>query len=731
MSDRHGAGSPRLPFLFEVGSDDLPARFLPIAVRHCEAALADLLAELGLDHGGIRVLATPRRMAFLVDDLAAGQADRQVELKGPPLSVAYDDAGEPTPAALGFARKSGVDLADCREITDAKGGRFLSATRHEPGRPAADLLAERLPALILGIPFPKTMRWGEGDVEYARPLQWLVALLGDAVVPVSLAGIAAGRMSRGHRTLADDGPVEIPAPGDYVDLMRRHGVIVDQGERRRMIEEGAADRLREEAGADWLADEELLGEVVDLCEHPTPFLGGYDESFFALPPEVIVTALKAHQRYFAVVGPDGGLLPRFLAVRDGGREHLDGVRRGNERVLRARLSDALFYWDFDQRQGPDAHVARLADVTWLEGFGSLGEKVSRLVELAPWLWERGLGEGKAPAELSRAAALCKFDLVTEMIRDGKEFTKLEGLIGARYAARAGESEAVCRAIETHYQPRAAGDEPPADILGATLSLADRFDTLAGCWLAGFAPTGAKDPYALRRHALACLRIVMEREARLDLESVLERACAPFAARAGAERLAAAVAELAAFCRRRLSGHLVENLGCDADAVRAVLPPHGNDPTDCLAWARALSRYRDLPDFQLLATGFKRCQNILEGHFLAGGDLDGSRDRWARGGETPEGEGFADLREPAEARLRDEVAASAPALAAAETAGDHAAVFATLSGLGPAIDAYFDSVRVNVDDPALKGRRHDFLREVHGLFIRYADISAVAPQEENG
>ena len=721
-------GARMLPFLFEIGTDELPARFLPVERQHVGEGFAALLAELSLAHRGLRVLATPRRLAVLVEAVAEQQVDRTIEVKGPPLTAARGPDGSPTPAALGFARKNGVEIGDCIELGDGKGGAFLGVRRTLAGRPAAELLAERLPGLLLSIPFPKTMHWGTSDLEYARPIQWLVAILGEQVLPLEMAGLRAGRVSRGHRTLADGAPVEIPAPGDYLAALRAAGVEPDQDERRRVVQQGG-ESLAREAGGRIVEDEELLQEVTDLLEHPTPFLGAIPESYFALPDEVIITALKSHQRYFAVrraVG--GGLLPVFFAVRDGDRTALDNVVRGNEKVLNARLNDALFYWRCDQRLTPDQHTARLADVTWLEGYGSVLDKVGRVGRLVERLWSTGLGDGGAPpAELIRAARICKFDLVTEMIRDGKEFTKLEGTIGARYAAASGEPPAVCALLEEYYRPRSAADGLPAGGRAAALAVADRLDNLAGCWLAGFAPTGAKDPYALRRHTLAVLRILLDRAARLDLDHALAAALEGYAALADAGRRQTALGELLTFVRTRLEGHLVAG-GVSPEAVRAVLPAHGNDPTDAAAWARALDGFREQTDFQLLAKGFKRCRNILEGRTLEAADLAGCADRWRAGGATPDGRGFGGLPEPAEIALAKSVAAAVPGLLALQEAGDYTGVFRALSGLGPDIDVFFETVRVNADQADLKELRHAFLREIYGLFARFADFSEVAPLE---
>ena len=720
----------RLPFLFEIGTDELPARFLPVEREHVTRELARRLDEHALDHAGLQVLATPRRLAVLIDDLRVRQDDREIEIKGPPVSVAYGDDGSPTKAAEGFARKNGIDLAEAYEIVDEKGGRFLGARKTIEGREAAEVLAEILPPLLLATPFPKTMRWGTSDLEYARPVQWLVALLGEEIVPVELAGRTAGRVTRGHRTLADNREIEIPAPGAYRELLRGRGVIVDQAQRSDMILEGIEAALAGSGGR-LIADPDLLDEVVDLCEFPTAFAGRYDEAFFVLPSEVIVTALKSHQRYFAVRREDGdGLMPLFAAVRDGDDTALDNVVRGNQRVLVARLSDAVFYWDFDRKRSPDGHVERLADVTWLEGYGSLLDKTVRVEALTRWLWAEGLKLGDdVPPALARAARLCKFDLITEMIRDGKEFTKLEGVIGARYAAAAGEPDEVCALLETYPRPRGAGEAPPEDARSAVLSMADRLDTLAGCWLAGFIPTGAKDPYALRRHVLAIQRTLMAHDMRLDLVAALARALEAYADRAEAPAVAEALAGLDEFAAARLE-RLLSETDASLDAVRAVLPVHGRDPVDTRDWAQALDGYREHSGFLSLATGFKRCRNILEGRILDGEAAAGCASRWREGGRTPEGGDFSALVEPAETDLRDRVAAAAPSLEEARAAGDYRKVFEILSALGPAIDAFFDTVRVNVDDLRMRQNRHGFLREIYGLFAQYADFSAVAPLDSD-
>lgn len=720
----------RLPFLLEVGSEEIPARFVPEAMAELERRLTEGLAAARLQAAGVRVMATPRRMALLIEALEVRQPDQLTELKGPPLSVAFGADGAPTPAALGFARKAGVELAACERVGEGAGA-CLVARRQEAGRPAAEVLAELVPAVVLGIPFRKVMRWGEHDLEYPRPLQWLVALLGESVVDLAVGHLRSGRVSRGHRTLAGNREVVIESPGRYLEAMAGAGVMVDHAQRRQVIADGLASLLAAgQPDGRLLEDEELLTEVVFLCEYPTPFLGAYGQQYAALPDEVVATALKSHQRYFSVAGPDGRLLPRFAAVRDGGPDHLANVVAGNERVLRARLADALFYWEFDQKQSPDQHTARLGAVTWMEGFGSVGDKVARVAALVDWLWANGLGDGgPVPGSLARAARISKFDLVTEMIRDGKEFTKLEGFIGARYAELAGESAEVCRTIVRHYFPRSATGELPGDAFSSILSVADRLDTLSGCWLAGFVPTGAKDPYALRRHVLAIVRIQLDLQRSLDLDAATGFALSQFVAVTPAADLSAARAGIGEFIQTRLAGYLAEAAGRDPAVLRAVLPAWWRDPQAALDWSGALAGYRGRADFQALATGFKRCRNILKGAVLAPDERPACFARWLAGGSGARGESFAALPEAAETDLCRQAAAAAPGLAAAEASGRQAEAFGLLSALGPAIDRYFDEVMVNAQDEQLRALRLAFVKEIHGLFARYADFGEVAPVDQ--
>ena len=719
-----------LPFLLEIGSEEIPARFVPSAMDYLEKTVSKELEANFLTWETLKVVATPRRMALLIGGLSSCQPDRKVEIKGPPVSVAFDADGNPTRAAEGFAKKVGMSLDDCGRGED-KRGEFLLARRTEHGLSASEVLADLLPSVILGIPFRKTMKWGDYDLDYARPLQWLVALLGEEIVPLKIGYLEAGRQTRGHRTLSLDKNVELSNCEEYLEKLLDVGVVADHEERRRLISEGLIQTLKEyDSESQLLKDDELLTEVVFLCEHPTPFLGTFGEEYLDLPDQVVTTAMKSHQKYFSVEKADGqGLKPRFAAVRCGGSDHLDNVVAGNERVLHARLADALFYWNFDQKKTPDERTEMLGSVTWVEGFGTVLDKTKRLVLLSQWLWSNGWnGSEDQKSVLDRAARICKSDLVSEMIKDGKEFTKLEGFIGARYAELAGESTEVCQAIEQHFLPRSATGDLPLDNVSAALSVADRLDNVAGCWLAGFIPTGAKDPYALRRHVLAVLRILLADKVHLDLENALKQALQAFNSFSAEKKLDEVSEQINEFVKTRLSGFFIENLERNPEVVRAVIPVRWRNPADALEWVDALSHYRDRDDFKLLATGFKRCRNILKGGVLPVSDLDACLERWSSGGAGSEGESFAKMPEIVERELCQQVATAALSMKKAEIDGNYDEVFALLSSLGPAIDTYFEEVRVNAEEADLRHLRHGFLREIHGLFARYADFSAVAPQE---
>jgi len=724
--------------LLEIGTEEIPAGYIDDALDRLAGALCSWLEErsFAFDEHRVERFATPRRLAVRVGGVQTVQQERSEQRLGPPVKAAFDADGNPGPAAIGFCKSAGIEPGALERVQTDRGER-IAATVTVGGGHLDAMLGEELDLRsLLQLGFPKTMRWIEGDdFRFARPIRWLVCLIGKESVGLELVGLRAGRTSRGHRTLAP-GPVEIADASAYEQTLERVFVLVDPARRREQIH-AAALAESSAAGGVLHEDDALVHEVAYLLEYPTPIMGAFeDERVRQLPAEVIITAMRSHQRYFSVEDGKGGLLPRFLTFRDGGDESLDRVREGNERVLRARLADASFYWDEDRALSSDEKVERLGRIVWLEGFGSMRDKCLRIASLAGALAEE-LALDVDAGHLQRAALLCKTDLATEMIRDGKEFTKLQGTIGRYYALDAGEEPAVADSIREHLYPRFAADRLPEGGLGTLVALADRLDTLAGCVRAGFAPTGSQDPYALRRQTLAILRILQEHDWHLDLESWIVRAVA---AHPGSdEEKAAAADQVVALFRARMETLLAD---LPADIVRGVLSVTALEPVDNLKAARALGTLRGSESFERLLEGAKRCRNILaKDKLLVEAGMNGaarSRSLRAEAGRAWQGWqdeaaggpalGFKpdDFRDDAERALHQGVLERVAVLDDAAREQRYTDLFETLSQLGPVIDGYFEDVLVNADDQQVRQNRIGFLRQVHYLFARFADLEAIAP-----
>ena len=716
---------PEQDFLLEIGTEEIPVGYLPGALAQLAEGLEAWLAEQRLAQRGIQRFATARRLALLVEGLQLRQEDRDEEVTGPPEAAAFKD-GEPTKAALGFARGQGGAPEDLY-VVDTPKGRYVALRRQLRGREAAELLAEQLPALVTGLRWPKTMLWGDGALRFPRPIRWIVALLGDAVLPLRLGALEAGRESRGRRQSGVE-RVDIPRAADYAAHLRQIGVEPDPLRRREALL-GAARRAAAAEGGRLVEDDELADTVNYLSEWPVALVGGFAEASLALPREVVTTAMKSHQRYFSVEGADGALLPRFVVILNGERPEPDVVRKGNERVLAARLADARFYWDEDCRAGLEGLRARLESVLWMEGYGSLAERCERLRVLAAAIAKQLPADGPAldADALDWAARYCKADQASEMIKDGKEFTKLSGLMGREYALAEGVAPARAALLHEHCLPRFAGDRLPATREGAVLALADRLDALVGFWSAGFAPTGSKDPYALRRQALGTLRLLVETELPLCLADLLDAAIAGFPQlRAGELRPA-----LMDFMLGRFRG-LLEEEGVAADIFDAVVESGETRVLDLRGRALALNGLRGDAAFEQLVIGARRVGNILAKAEIAPSadrafpDLE----RWARGGAgLPYDYDPAALVEAPERELHAEVAAATAALHAAAQVRDYGSAYRRLADLGGAIDAYFEGVMVNAEDPGLRANRLAFLRNLAQIFLHFASFSRVVLEGE--
>ncbi len=684
--------------LLEIGTEEMPAGFVPPALEQLERFAREDLAAARLAHGEVRALGTPRRTVLWVREVADRQPDAVEQKVGPPVSAAFDADGNPTRAGEGFARSNGVAVSDLLRVETDK-GLYVAVRKEVAGRPAADVLADLLPAWIGRLHYPKTMRWGSGEVAFARPVHWIVALLGAAVVPFGFAGVASGRTTRGHRFHHPD-PIEVRDAADYFSRLPAARVCVDPAERRARIAEGVAEIARR-FGGEPLLDEDLLDTVTYLVEHPVPVGGTFDAAYLELPRELLILTMKHHQKYFAVVDVDGGLRNQFVAVSNTEARDMAVVGRGNERVLRARLADARFFFDEDQKQSLEQMVEGLRKVVFQSQLGTSYEKVERFRALA----------GRIAAELcpdragtvDRIARLCKADLESQLVY---EFPELQGIAGREYARRAGEDPVVARGIQEHYWPVQAGGDLPADPEADCVSLADKVDTVVGCFGVGLVPTGTADPYALRRQTLGVLRILLEKGYRLGLSWLVDAALEGVGPRL--TRPADEVrAEVLGFFRGRLEGLLTQQ-GLPGDLVQAALDAGCDDVVDARARAAALARARQDGTLAPLAETFKRVGNILK--------------KAPRGADAvPEPDRFGADEERA---LWDAYQRVRAAMEAEAAAGDYDAFLARAGDLKGAVDAFFDGVLVMDPDPDVRANRLALLGAVAGLFGRIAEFTRV-------
>jgi glycyl-tRNA synthetase len=677
------SAEPR-PFVLEIGSEELPAADLAAAIAQLRTAVPALLTELRLDYDTVEVQGTPRRLLIFVPRLAGRQADLETVVKGPPANRAFDTAGRPTQAALGFARSRGVSVTELQVVED-KGGQYVAAVVRETGRSAIEVLAETLPGCIAGLTFGKSMRWNHTNVAYSRPLRWLVALYGSQVVPFTYAGVRSGRTSRGLRPY-DSPPITIDDAASYARIMREHSIVTDVEARQAIITAAAAALARSQGGV-YGDDPELLDEVANLVEYPTVLCGRFEERFLDLPAEVLVAVMKKHQRYFPVYAPDGRLLPSFITVRNGDAVHLETVTAGNEQVLRARFADAEFFYKHDTQQPLAAYVPQLATLTFQARLGSMLDKIHRLEQLTPVV-ARLLGlTAEESAVAQRAAALSKADLATRMV---VEMTALQGIMGGHYARRSGEPEAVAVALAEQYNPVSA-TRP-----GLALALADRLDSLLGLFAVGLAPRGSNDPFALRRAALGVIENLVANQMPLDVRAALAEAAKLLPVTSDAETIAA----VCTFMNGRMEGILRER-GISASVARAVLAEQGHNPYAASQAATALAEALTAPDWQAVLESYSRCVRM-------------TRQLQETLTVRP-----AALTMPAEQTLW-----AAYQAAAASQDGTVPRFVAALRSMVPAVTTFFIDVLVMDDDLAVRHNRLALLQQIASLPRGIADLSYV-------
>jgi glycyl-tRNA synthetase beta chain len=597
--------------LLEIGAEEIPAGFIPRALQEMALSVGKELRTSRIAHGEVRTMGTPRRLALLVRDVAEKQEDVESEKLGPPLHMAFGEKGKPTKAAMGFAKGQGLRVEDLKVVQRGK-GEYLCAVRKEEGKATSELLAEILPGVIGSISFPKSMRWGTGKVRFARPVHWILAIFGGQVIRFTFGDIESGNRSYGHRFMSPDA-LEIPEFQAYERLLRDSFVIVDPGERRTMIEEGIAEAAQEVSGKA-LSNEDLLEEVTYLVEYPTAIVGTFEREFLTLPREVVINAMEEHQRYFPIVDEGENLMPHFACVCNTRAPDMETVKRGNERVLKARLSDAKFFFEEDTKDPLDRKVEALRGVIFQAQLGSSYEKVLRFKELSLWLAEKFRPDLRENVE--RTATLCKADLVTGMVG---EFPTLQGVVGREYALISGEDEDVANAILEHYLPAFAGDRLPSGPIGDFVSISDKLDTIVGCFGIGLIPTGAGDPFALRRQALGVIRILLGKGYSLSLGEIIEKSLELLQ-----EKLTVPSGQtkeaVIDFLKSRFQNLLISE-GFPFDVVEAVLGAHFDDVVECRGRIEAMARLKATEEFSDLATSFKRVTHIAKG--FSGGEVNAS------------------------------------------------------------------------------------------------------------
>ncbi|MDI6853540.1 MAG: glycine--tRNA ligase subunit beta [Deltaproteobacteria bacterium] len=687
--------------LLEIGTEEIPARFIPPVLEEMAAALRKRLEQERIAVKEIVTWGTPRRLALVAAEVAESQAEVSQEILGPPKAVAFDQYGQPTAAAQGFAKAQGVTVGDLVEVETPRGV-YLGIRKQTSGRPTKERLVEILPEFILGLNFPKSMRWGALETTFARPIHWILARFGGEVVSFPLADVASGGFTHGHRFLAPE-KLEVKDAGEYVETLRRAHVIVDPAERRAFLEAELA-KAAASVGGEVVPNPGLVEENTFLVEYPSVVVGHFEDKFLALPDEVLITSMREHQRYFSLRGKDGKLLPHFIAVNNTLTRNPDVVRQGHERVLRARLSDAMYFYQVDSRAPLAKWVEELKGVVFHSLLGTSYEKMERFRSMAEYLRQNlGSESGSiavSPEAVQRAATLCKADIVSEMVG---EFPSLQGVMGRVYAENAGEPKEVAAAIFSHYLPRHADDDLPEDMVGVLVGLADRLDTICGLFGVGLTPTGAADPYGLRRHALAIIRILRHHRLHLDIPEAVRQSLQLLKSKISRKPEDAAP-EILEFLQTRLQ-HLLLSEGFDHETVTAVLAAGCRDVVEAADKVKALEEVRKIPEFPALAVAFKRVINISLG---------------AAPGEVAE----ALFEQPEEKMLYEAAASLEKEVEEALSRRNYLGACQALAKIKGPVDAFFDKVLVMAENPKLRQNRLALLARISRTFLKVADFSKI-------
>lgn len=680
--------------LVEIGTEELPPTALDRLSLAFMQGIEQGLQQEELAFTQIQRFASPRRLAVVVTELASAQEDRVVERKGPALKAAFDDAGNPSKAAEGFARSCGVSV-DELERQETPKGTWLMFQQKQSGKSTSELVPEIINKSLSALPIPKRMRWGSRSEEFVRPVHWALLLFGDEVIPAEILGQQTGRTSRGHRFHRPDA-IEISSPAEYPMQLQEQGMVYADMVQRKELIRSLVIQTAEEQGARAIIDEELLSEVSALNEWPVPIMGAFDESFLEVPAEALIQAMQGHQKYFPVVAEDGSLRPNFITISNIESQDINQVRSGNERVISPRFKDAAFFWEQDLKHPLESHRERLKSVVFQDKLGSLYDKAQRVAALAEAIAKQS---GSDPALARRAAELCKCDLMTNMVN---EFPKLQGIMGSYYATRSNEGEQVAMAMKEVYLPKHAGDDLPASDCGRAIAVADRLDTIVGIFAIGQKPTGVKDPFGLRRAALGVLRIIIETPMDLDLEAMLQLAATGLADKVAAD---AAVDDVFDYMMDRLKAYYTDR-GITPDVIDAVLACRPTRPADFDQRVKAVTEFRKLPEAESLSAANKRIRNILRK----------SEEEYA---QQPDAGIF---EEEAERQLHNKVTELTPVVEPLFAAGNYTEALKLLAALRETVDGFFDHVMVNCEDATQRRNRLALLNSLGAMFLSAADLS---------
>ncbi|MDM8551354.1 glycine--tRNA ligase subunit beta [Desulfobacterales bacterium HSG2] len=687
--------------LLEIGTEEIPAGYIEPALHALASTLSKKLTHARIDHGESRVFGTPRRLAVEIADVSDKQESLAEEVTGPPEKVGFDENGKPMVPAQKFAEKIGISVEDIR-IKETEKGRYLCAERKEDGLPSATVLAEILPDVITSTPFPKTMKWADLNVYFARPVHSVLALLGKEVVPFVLGNIKSGNTASGHRFMHPE-RVTVTDPADYIDKLRSAYVVADLEERKKLVEADIS-KVADELGGRVLPDPELVDIVKNLVEYPIAVAGKFDTAYLEVPDEVLITAMREHQKYFAVFDENDKLMPCFIAVNNTRTKDMSFVATGHERVLRARLADARFFYKSDLETSFDDWLEKLKRVLFQAQLGSVYEKVMRIQQIAEFLADETGQDSAFKEQVSKAARLCKTDLVSQVV---VEFPKLQGVMGKVYASVRGENRELAVALEEHYRPTYSGGPLPETMTGAILAIADKIDSICGCFSVGFIPTGTADPHALRRQGIGITQIMHEKGFSFSLKSLIEKSVSLFGEKSDQE-IRKITDSVYTFLQDRIT-HLLAEEGYSKDVIAAIVKVSVDHVPNIRRRVRALEQLKAEPDFEPLAIAFKRVVNIIR---KAGHEVTGNVDEslFEHESESALLNAYKGVREKVANDLDK---------------GHFEQALLDIASLRDPVDAFFEGVLVMADDMNIRDNRLALLRHIADLFGEFADFSKIS------